>query len=180
VLGGDAVHDNEDHPYGDAGHGGDGPQLGQGARQSALDRAGDSHQAAEHNDQPNHDHEVNEHPVLALGDRLGHALRVSARRGRVEEVSDHGQERADDARYGTDPEDLPFFTPGVGRHFPRVLAPHVLLPLLVVEIPVAEPILLAEGVESIRCATSSGSSNCGKCLAVGKRNSSESGNRRWK
>src|SRR5215216_7528000 len=32
VLSGDAVHYNEDHPYGDASHGSDGPQLSHGAR----------------------------------------------------------------------------------------------------------------------------------------------------
>src|SRR5215212_3206602 len=51
---------------------------------------------------------------------------------------------------------------------------------LYVEVPVTEPILLAKGVASIRCATSSGSSSCGKCLAVDKRKSSELGNRSWK
>src|ERR671910_3121077 len=40
--------------------------------------------------------------------------------------------------------------------------------------------LRARGVERMRRATSSGSSSCGKCLAVGNRNSSEFGNFSWK
>jgi hypothetical protein len=75
---------------------------------------------------------VNEHPSLALGDRPGYAFRVSDRRGGVEEVSDHGQEGAYDARYSADPEDPSFFTPG-GSYLHTLFNAHIdtlLLPTL--------------------------------------------------
>ena len=56
----------------------------------------------------------------------------SSRRGGVEEVSDHGQEGAYDARYSADPEDPSFFTPG-GSYLHTLFNAHIdtlLLPTL--------------------------------------------------
>lgn len=63
-------------------------------RQSSLDRVPDGDQAGEHKDNAEGDDQVNQRPVLALGDDLCQALGLMPGRDRVQQIARSGSRAA--------------------------------------------------------------------------------------
>src|ERR671918_563435 len=67
--------------------------------------ASSSDEATEHQDDPQDDGQVNGDPRPARGDGSGDAFRISGRYDRMEEIPDHPNHGADNARQRAEPED---------------------------------------------------------------------------